>query len=72
MEKKKALQPELIKVVSSKKRNLEVDYNYNTCSVTIGVEFDFNGIDLNEGEVRRLQKALAKFIEVRDALRGGI
>jgi len=65
----KQLHPERIPVIRSKKRNMEVDYNYNTCTIRFGEEFDYNSIELNEREAVKLHKALSKFIELRDRLR---
>jgi hypothetical protein len=65
----KSLNPEIIRVIRSKRRNLEIDYDYNVCSIRIGEEFDYKSIGLNENEAKKLHKALSKFIELRDALR---
>lgn len=69
MKKRTVLQPKFIKVINSKKRTLEVDFNYNRCQVTVGAEFDYTSIDLNEAEARRLHKALSQFINLRDYLK---
>lgn len=63
------LQAKLIPVIRSKKRRLEVVYNCNVCSIKSTQMYDFDYVDLNEGEVRKLQKALSKFIKLRDKLR---
>ncbi|MBD8349375.1 hypothetical protein [Dysgonomonas sp. HGC4] len=64
----KSMQPELLRVINSKQRVLEVDYNYNTCDLRIGTIQDYNSITLNESEAKRLHKALAKFLKFRKHL----
>lgn len=68
MTKPKSQQPELIRVINSKKKSLEVDYNYNTCDIRFGNNLDYESITLNESEVKRLNKALSRFLDFRKHL----
>ena len=58
-----------INVIRSAIRRLDVEYNWNVCSIKSAEVSDYDCIHLNESEVRRLQKALSKFLEHRDNLR---
>lgn len=65
---KKAKQPELIRVINSKKRVLEIDYNYNTCELRMEVDQEYSSIILSEREAKRLNKGISKFLEFRQHL----
>lgn len=69
MNKKQSMQPELIRVINSKKRVLEVDYNYNTCDLRMEVDNEYSAITLNESEAKKLHKALSRFLDFREHLR---
>lgn len=64
----KSLQPELIRVINSKKRVLEVDYNYNTCDIRIEKDFELTSITLSQSEAKKLQKALTRYLNFRQHL----
>ena len=66
--KRQSMQPELIRVINSKKRVLEIDYNYNTCDLRMEVSNEDNAITLNESEAKRLHKALSRFLDFREHL----
>ncbi len=61
-------QPELIRVVNQKKRVVEIDYNYNTCDLRMFIDNEYSQITLNESEVKRLNKALSRFLKFRGHL----
>lgn len=69
MKNKKLMQPELIRVINSKKRILEIDYNYNTCDLRTEIENEDSSITLSESEVKRLHNALSRFLDFRKHLR---
>lgn len=69
MSKKQSMQPELIRVINSKKRVLEVDYNYNACDLRMEVDNEDSAITLNESEAKKLHKALSRFLDFRKHLR---
>lgn len=56
-------------VIRSARRRLDVVYDENVCTIKSAEVSDFDCIHLTEQEVRRLQKALSKFIDLRDMLR---
>ena len=69
MNKKQSMQPELIRVINSKRRVLEVDYGYNTCDLQMRVDNEDCAITLNETEAKKLHKALSRFLGLREHLR---
>lgn len=69
MNKKKSMQPELIRVINAKRRVLEVDYGYNTCDMRTRVDNEESTITLNESEAKKLHKALSRFLDLREYLR---
>ena len=56
-------------VIRSARRRLDVVYDENVCTIKSAEVSDYDCIHLNESEVRRLQKALSKFLEQRDNLK---
>jgi hypothetical protein len=67
--KAQTFHPDIISVVKSKQRILEVDYNHNTCEISTGDSIDDVSIKLSEYEVKKLSKALSKFLDFRKHLR---
>ena len=58
-----------INIIRSAIRRLDIEYNWNVCTIKSAEVSDYDCIHLNESETRRLQKALSKFLEQRDNLK---
>ena len=58
-----------INVIRSAIRRLDIECNWNVCAIKSAEVSDYDCIHLNESEVRRIQKALSKFLEQRDNLK---
>ncbi|MDD3037929.1 hypothetical protein [Bacteroides sp.] len=69
MKAKKSMRPELIRVIRSRKRGLEIDYNFNTCDLRMEFDNEIGEITLNESEAKRLHKAISRFLDFREHLR---